>query len=152
MRFAYPITLESQRNGATLVSFPDVPEALTEGATEREALAEAQDCLVGALGGYISRGWTIPNPSAAQGRPVIRLVAAVRDKLALYSAMRQNEINPAGLAKQLDKAEAWIDQLVDLDEHSSEQRLNKALLALKDMTPEGSTEPSPEHERVQYPG
>ncbi len=152
MRFAYPITLDSQRNGATVVSFSDVPEALTEGADEREALAEARDCLIGALGGYISRGWAIPNPSAAEGRPVIRLAAPVGDKLALYFAMRQHEINPAELAKQLDKAEAWIDQLLDLDEHSSEQRLDEALLALKNMIPKGSEESSPEHERVHYPG
>ena len=35
-----------------LVSFPDVPEALTEGATRAEALSEAVDCLVDALGAF----------------------------------------------------------------------------------------------------
>jgi len=50
-----------------------VPEALTEGETEREALDEAQDCLIGALGGYIANGWPIPAPSAIEGDAVAEL-------------------------------------------------------------------------------
>jgi len=72
-RFAFPIKLEVQRNGWILASFPDVPEALTEGETEREALDEAQDCLIGALGGYIANGWPIPAPSAIEGDAVAEL-------------------------------------------------------------------------------
>ena len=33
-RLAYPVNLERQNDGSILVSFPDIPEALTEGATE----------------------------------------------------------------------------------------------------------------------
>ena len=51
-RLAYPVNLGRQEDGSILVSFPDIPEALTEGATEEEALAEAEDCLIAALGGY----------------------------------------------------------------------------------------------------
>ena len=45
MQLAYPVKLDTQEEGTIFVSFPDVPEALTEGTTEREALAEAEDCL-----------------------------------------------------------------------------------------------------------
>ena len=34
---AYPVALQ-ERQDSVLVSFPDVPEALTEGATRQEAL------------------------------------------------------------------------------------------------------------------
>jgi predicted RNase H-like HicB family nuclease len=37
-----------------LVTFPDVPEAVTDGADPDEALREAQDALIAALGGYIN--------------------------------------------------------------------------------------------------
>ena len=47
-RLAYPVLLNEHQN-TVLASFPDVPEALTEGATEQEALEEAVDCLVAAL-------------------------------------------------------------------------------------------------------
>lgn len=123
MRFACPITLKSQRNGAILVSFPDVPKALTEGESEQEALSEAKDCLIGALGGYISRGWAIPVPSEARGRPVVQLPPFVESKLALYAAMCEQGISPAALAMRLGKRRAWTDQLLDLDGHSPARSL-----------------------------
>ena len=53
IRLAWPVRLEALE-GTVLVSFPDVPEALTEGATRAEALSEAVDCLMAALGAYVS--------------------------------------------------------------------------------------------------
>ena len=46
MAFGYRYTLETQENGWTLVRFPGIPEALTEGASEAEARANALDCVV----------------------------------------------------------------------------------------------------------
>ena len=43
---AWPVDLQRQDDGAILVSFPDIPEALTEGATEADALTQARDCLI----------------------------------------------------------------------------------------------------------
>ena len=74
-RLAYPVNLERQEDGSILVSFPDIPEALTESKTEREALAEAEDCLVAALGGYLQARRAIPRPSPAHGRTLIPLHA-----------------------------------------------------------------------------
>ena len=45
----WPVDLQRQDDGAILVSFPDIPEALTEGATEADALTQARDCLIGAM-------------------------------------------------------------------------------------------------------
>ena len=50
----WPVELTYQENGSILVSFPDVPEAITEGKGVQDALEQAQDCLVTALGGYVS--------------------------------------------------------------------------------------------------
>ena len=50
-RLRWPVDLEWQDDGSVLVSFPDIPEALTDGETEAEALVLAQDCLITALGG-----------------------------------------------------------------------------------------------------
>ena len=71
---AYPVRLERDDRGAVLVSFPDIPEALTEGATEGEALAEAQDCLIAALGGYMDDRRDIPRSSPGRGRPLVALL------------------------------------------------------------------------------
>ena len=70
MRLAYPVSLEPQRDGTVLVSFPDIPEALTEGDMDEDALSEAEDCLIAALGGYIELRRSVPKPSPARGRRI----------------------------------------------------------------------------------
>ena len=47
----FPARLEPDEEGRLVVHFPDLPEALTDGADEAEALAEAADYLSEALAG-----------------------------------------------------------------------------------------------------
>ena len=56
MAFGYRYRLERQDNGWWLVRFPGIPEALTEGETEKEARANALDCVLSALEGYMKAG------------------------------------------------------------------------------------------------
>ena len=113
-RLAYPVRLQSLSE-TVLVSFPDIPEALTEGDTEQDALDEAYDCLVAAFGGYIHAGRPIPNPSAAHNSPLIELSPIVTAKLALYQAMHEQQIDDVILAKRLGTMESTVDRLLDLD-------------------------------------
>ncbi|MDE0679749.1 MAG: type II toxin-antitoxin system HicB family antitoxin [Gammaproteobacteria bacterium] len=139
-RFAFPITLETQQNGWILVSYPDVPEALTEGETKQEALEEAQDCLICALGGYIAKGWPIPVPSAAESDAIAELPEDVTLKLSLYTQMLQRNISPAMLAKRVGRTEAWVGQLLDLDELASPTQLGEAINALSEAARRQSSE------------
>lgn len=109
MRLAYPVRLEAEEGGPVLASFPDIPEALTEGATEWEALAEAEDCLVAALGGYIEARRDIPRPSPGRGRPLVALPA---------------------LVKRLGTVEGTVRRLLDLDHRSHIGQVEAALHAL----------------------
>ena len=43
MRLAYPVTLEPQGDGTVLVSFPDIPEAVSEGGTTEGAVRRLLD-------------------------------------------------------------------------------------------------------------
>ena len=79
-RLAWPVNLVPQEDGTILVSFPDIPEALTEGESEDEAIAQAQDCLTAALGGYVAARRAIPGPALAHGRPHDRTVGACGSK------------------------------------------------------------------------
>ena len=45
MAYSYPAKLEPDADGRLVVHFPALPEALTDGADEAEALREAVDCL-----------------------------------------------------------------------------------------------------------
>jgi antitoxin HicB len=60
MAFGYRYELERQENGWWLVRFPEIPEALTEGETEEEARANAVDCVIVALEGYVKAGRSLP--------------------------------------------------------------------------------------------
>lgn len=129
-RLAYPVRLERQDNGAVLASFPDIPEALTEGATEEEALVEAEDCLVAALGGYIRVRRDIPRPSSARGCPSVVLPALVAAKTALYREMRAQGIGNTVLAERLQITEGAVRRLIDLDHRSHIGQVEAALGAL----------------------
>jgi antitoxin HicB len=69
---AYPVTLTPDTvDGGFIVTFRDLPEAITQGETIAEALNEAADALEEAIAGRIRRGDPIPEPSSAEGDPVI---------------------------------------------------------------------------------
>ena len=127
---AWPVNMEKQENGTFLVSFADVPEALTEGENEAEALAHAQDCLIAALGGYIAERHDIPFPSGSRGRPLVALPALVAAKIALYSAMRAEGAGNTALARRLGLSEGAVRRLIDLDHRSHIGQIEAALQAL----------------------
>ena len=129
-RLAYPVNLERQKDCSVLVSFPDIPEALTEGATEEEALAEAEDCLIAALGGYIQARRAIPRPSPGRGRATVPLPALVAAKSALYCAMRAEGVGNTALAERLGVTEGVVRRLIDPDHRSHIGQVEVALRAL----------------------
>ena len=129
LRFAYPVNLEPTEEGV-LVSFPDIPEALTSGADRAEALTEAADCLLAALGGYILDHRPLPVASPARGRPVVLLPALVSAKLALYQAMLEKRVTNVELARQLGTVEGTVRRLLDVDHRSHIGQVEAALAKL----------------------
>ena len=100
LRFAYPATFEPE-DGGYIVSFRDVPGANTEGDDEAEALAEAQDALVVALGHYVERRLPLPEPSRPRpGERPVAMPSLIAAKLALYQAMRVAGLSRAGVERQ----------------------------------------------------
>ena len=76
--FAYPVTLTpDDADGGFVVTFQDVPEAITQGQTLAEALLEAADALDEAIAGRIRRGDPIPEPSPADDRPTVPVPAQI---------------------------------------------------------------------------
>ncbi|WP_222427196.1 type II toxin-antitoxin system HicB family antitoxin [Hyella patelloides] len=43
-RFTFPAILTPDNDGGFVVTFRDLPEAITQGDTEQQALIEATDC------------------------------------------------------------------------------------------------------------
>lgn len=60
----YPARFEPAAEGGFVVTFRDIPEAITQGETEAEALEMAQDALATALELYVEANRPLPAPSA----------------------------------------------------------------------------------------
>jgi antitoxin HicB len=128
MAFGYRYTLERQGNGWWLVRFVGVPEALTEGETEREARANALDCLIAALEGYMKAGKPLPRKGAGHsGRDRAVLPSLVTAKLAVYEEMRARGWSKVKLAKELGMSENSVRRLLDLHHSSHMWIIDEAL-------------------------
>src|SRR6266567_3015236 len=119
MAFGYRYTLERQENGWWLVRFPGIPEALTEGETEQEARANARDCVITALEGYMKAGKPLPREGAGHSGPDRAVLPSlVTAKLAVYETMRARGWSKVKLANELGMSENSVRRLLDLH-HSS---------------------------------
>jgi antitoxin HicB len=128
---AWPAMLVPDDEGRVQVRFPDFPEALTDGAGEREALTEAADCLAEAVAARIADGEDIPAPSPLRrGMHAIPLAPVLAYKAALFSAMRRDGISKSELARRLGVDEKDVRRLVDPRYRGSKfERLHAALAA-----------------------
>jgi len=119
MAFGYRYELERQENGWWLVRFPGIPEALTEGETEQEARANALDCVITALEGYMKAGKPLPSRGAEHSGPDRAVLPSlVTGKLAVYQTMRSRGWSKVRLARELGMPENSVRRLLDL-RHSS---------------------------------
>ena len=128
--FAYPAKLREEQDGRITVSFRDFPEALTDGADESEALANAADALSEALMARIADGEPIPNPSATgRGQYPIAPEATVAAKAALHRIVREKKITAAELARRLNIDHKEARRMLDPKHRTKLPRLADALRA-----------------------
>jgi antitoxin HicB len=128
MAFGYRYMLERQENGWWLVRFPAIPEALTEGETEEEARAEAVDCVIAALEGYMKAGRPLPRRGASHAGPNRAVLPSlVTAKLAVYETMRAHGWSKVKLAKELGMPENSIRRLLNLRHESHMWIIDEAL-------------------------
>ena len=128
MRYLYPVTMVQDEEGQYVVTSPDVPEAITDGASQQQALREMGDALGAALAGYAIEGRDIPTPSEPEpGQRLVPVAPLVAAKLALRTALREEGMTNVALAAQLGVTEGAVRRLLDPD-HAS--RLDRVVIAL----------------------
>ena len=131
MRFTYPARLKPDSTGELIVSFRELPECLTSGADETEALEEAADALEEAIAGRINRGDPIPVPSARRtGEHHVAVPAVTAAKAALALALRKNDLSPELLAERLGVDENAVRHMLDPRRRTSVARIEAALRVL----------------------
>ena len=138
MRFAYPCEAVVDEIDLRLtgcigynIRYRDIPEALSCASTWSEALYMATDVLRAALWFYTEKGKPLPTPSALQpGEIMIAPPPIVSAKLALYTAMREQDVSVAELAGRLEITEPAAGKLIKLDYGSHIATIERALNTL----------------------
>ena len=116
--FKYPVTI-SKDGRSYLVTFKDVPEAITFGKTENDALLNASDALETGLSFYVDARKPLPKPSKPKrGQKLVSPSALESAKLGIYQAMMDQGVKKTELARRLGWHMPQIDRLFDL-KHSS---------------------------------
>lgn len=128
--FDYPVTLTPD-DGTVLVTFADVPEAITFGADEDEALLNAVDALETALSFYVDARKALPAASKAQrGQLTVQPSALECAKLGVYQAMTEQGIRKSELARRLGWHMPQVNRLFDLRHASRLDQIEQAARVL----------------------
>lgn len=127
----YPATLTPDEGGGFVVTFRDIPEAITQGDTEAEALEMAADALLTAMDFYFEDKRPVPPPSKAKkGEHLVGLPASAAAKVLLLNEMLAQQIRPTDLAGRIGTTKQEVNRLLDLGHTTKIDRIEEALAAL----------------------
>lgn len=130
--FIFPVQLiPDEEDGGYVVTFRDLPEAITQGDSIAECLMEAVDCLEEAIAARIDDNKDIPQPSVLQaGEYLVELPLTMIFKTLVYQAFREKEINKAQLARQLNLDEKEIRRILNPRHGTKLSTIERVLSAL----------------------
>ena len=112
--FVYLARFEPGEERGIVVSFPDIPEAITEGRDRADAYAQAEEALGLALLSYPVRGLPLPAPQARRsGLIPVAVEPEVAVKLAVIEAVREAGISKSELARRIGKDEREARRILD---------------------------------------
>jgi|KBSMisStaDraftv2_1062788.scaffolds.fasta_scaffold02587_2 antitoxin HicB len=126
----YPVNL--RRDGKfLLVTFPDIPEAITQGDNREHALAMAKEALELAMEFYFDDRRPAPLPSRARkGQAVVNLSPSVAAKVLLLNEMLRQKVRPSELARRIGTTKQEVNRLTNLRHPTKIDRIDLALQAL----------------------
>jgi antitoxin HicB len=131
MKMKYPARLTPDASGGFVVTFRDIPEAITQGDTESEALVMASDALLTAMDFYFEDNRKVPAPSKAKkGEHLIALALSASAKVLLLNEMIDQQVRPADLARRLATSPQEVNRLINLHHATKIDRLGDAMIAL----------------------
>ncbi len=119
------------RRGNIVVTFPDVPEAITQGRGHADARTMAEEALGLVLLTYLEHGKPLPKPRA-RGRNLVEVAVApdVAAKLAVLEAFKAAGISKSELARRIGKDEKEVRRILDPRHPTKLPTLTAALRAL----------------------
>ncbi|WP_304359243.1 type II toxin-antitoxin system HicB family antitoxin [Collimonas fungivorans] len=127
----YPATLTPDPDGGFVVTFRDIPEAISQGDDKFEALDMAADVLLSAMDFYFEDKRKVPLPSKAKkGEILVDIPLSVSAKVLLLNEMLAQHIRPTDLALRMDTTKQEVNRLIDLHHTTKIDRISDAMSAL----------------------
>lgn len=127
----YPITLERLDDRTVMATCPTVPEIMTAGKDESDALDMALDAALTVFCAMMDDNEDIPLPSDIDpDAPFIELPPMAVVKLAIYQGMRDQGVSQLKMAARLHTDPKSVRRLLDLYHRSKWDHLEMALEAL----------------------
>jgi len=119
------------RRGTIVVTFPDVPEVVTQGRGRADARTMAEEALGLVLLNYLERGKPLPKPRA-KGRDLVDISVApdVAAKLTVLESFAAAGITKTELARRIGKDEKEVRRILDPKHPTKLPALTAALRAL----------------------
>jgi antitoxin HicB len=130
--FVYPARLTPDRtDGGYVVTFRDIPEAVTQGDTREEGFVEAAGAIQAAIEGRIMDDLEIPAASPPRrGERMIAVPIQTALKAALYLELKESGVSRTELARRLAIDEKEARRMLDPRHPSKADRLERALAVL----------------------
>ena len=127
---SYPARLARDGEGF-MVSFPDIPEALTGGPTREKALEMAVDALTTAMDFYFEDRRPVPAPSQAKrGHVMVDLPTSISAKVLLLNEMLAQGVRPAELARRMHVRPQEVNRITTLSHPTKIDTISEALAAI----------------------
>jgi antitoxin HicB len=126
----FPATFTPEE-GKIVVRFRDIPEAITQGDDEADALEMAEDVLISSMDFYFDDKRAVPTPSAPlPGERLIALPLSIASKVLLLNEMLAQKVGPSELARRMDSLPQYVNRMIDLNHTTKIDTIEKALAAL----------------------
>ncbi len=126
----YCAVLEAQPEGGFSVTFPDIPEAITEGDTREEALFQAADVLTLCLEERIVSSDALPVATKVKDGVWIEPAAAIQAAMAVRAARQEQGRTLAELARALGTSWAAAQKLESPRANPTIKQLERTAAAL----------------------
>ncbi|MEO2218383.1 MULTISPECIES: type II toxin-antitoxin system HicB family antitoxin [Chromobacterium] len=127
----YPARFEPAPEGGFVVTFRDIPEAITQGDTFAEAEGMATDALLTAMDFYFEDRRAVPLPSSPEANEVqIDLPPSISAKVLLLNEMISQQVTNSELARRIGITKQEMNRITDLAHATKIDTIAKALHSL----------------------
>ncbi|MDR0779607.1 MAG: type II toxin-antitoxin system HicB family antitoxin [Pseudomonadales bacterium] len=126
----YAAVLEPQPEGGFTVTFPDIPEAITEGDDKDAALFNAVEVLTLCLEQRMEDGETIPAATKVKGAEWVEPAAAIQAALLMRQARETQGKSVADMARALNTSWPAAQRLEQPSSNPTLKQLERAAATL----------------------